>query len=416
MPVQEGSIEAVTVRVVRVIVWALCLVVTGISVLLIMLSPLWSSGSDTATRLADSLEAGTAIPFAWFGAIILTRRPGNRIGALLLLTALATTVVGVGAIGTRYALEHPYRPDAWVFAWIDSWSFIPLAGALLSLLLLFPTGKPVSPRWRLVLWMLVAWTILTGLVAALTPGIETEQGPSFDNPIGVPALAAQNLYQLPWLWFALFPVLMAASAISLATRFRRSRDAERQQLKWLIVAVALYLLSWMAWLPAGDWLWINVAAAVAGWGVPVAIGLAVLRYRLYDIDRIINRTLVYGLLTALLGGVYAVLVLILGQVFGGIGTKPPTWAVAGATLAVAALFQPARRRIQQAVDRRFNRRKYNAVKTIEAFSTRLREHVDLDTLSTELVSVVDQTMQPTQASLWLRPSAQLPASGRGREG
>jgi hypothetical protein len=129
-----------------------------------------------------------------------------------------------------------------------------------------------------------------------------------------------------------------------------------------------------------------------------------LRYRLYDIDRLINRTLVYGLLTALLAGVYAAVVLVLGQVFGGVGGDPPNWAVAGATLAVAALFQPARRRIQAVVDRRFNRRKYDAAKTVEAFSARLRDQLDLDTLSTELVQVADQTMQPTTASLWLRPT------------
>jgi hypothetical protein len=134
----------------------------------------------------------------------------------------------------------------------------------------------------------------------------------------------------------------------------------------------------------------------------------VLRYRLYDIDRIVNRTLVYGLLTVLLGGVYAVMVLLLGQLFGRLGGQPPTWAVAAATLAVAALFQPARQRIQTVVDRRFNRRKYNAVKTVEAFSARLRDELDLDTLAAELHAVVDQTMQPTTASLWLRPSVERP--------
>jgi hypothetical protein len=144
--------------------------------------------------------------------------------------------------------------------------------------------------------------------------------------------------------------------------------------------------------------------------LPTAAGIAILRYRLYDIDRLINRTLVYGLVTAVLAGVYALVVLVLGQLFGGIGGNPPSWAVAGATLTVAALFQPARRRIQAVVDRRFNRRKYNAARTVEAFAVRLRNELDLKTLSDELLGVVDQTMQPTRSSLWLRPTG--PASRR----
>jgi MFS family permease len=147
---------------------------------------------------------------------------------------------------------------------------------------------------------------------------------------------------------------------------------------------------------------VPVAGVVVG--LPAAVGLAILRYRLYDIDRLINRTLVYATLTAVLGVGYAGAVLALGQLFGGVGERTPSWAVAGATLAVAALFQPARRRIQRAVDRRFNRRKYNTATTIQAFSTRLRDQIDLDTLSSELLAVVDQTMEPTQVSIWLRPS------------
>jgi uncharacterized membrane protein YbhN (UPF0104 family) len=139
-------------------------------------------------------------------------------------------------------------------------------------------------------------------------------------------------------------------------------------------------------------------------GLPAAVGLAILRYRLYDIDRLINRAVVYATLTAVLGLGYAGAVLAFGQLFGGVGERTPSWAVAGATLAVAAVFQPARRRIQQVVDRRFNRRKYNTAKTIQAFSSRLRDQLDLDTLSAELVAVVDQTMEPTRVSFWLRPS------------
>jgi hypothetical protein len=199
-------------------------------------------------------------------------------------------------------------------------------------------------------------------------------------------------------------------ARALVVRFRRSRGDERQQLKWITYAGGLLPLAVLAYLlpeVVG-----TVVFAVPLVFLPVAVGIAILRYRLYDIDRLINRTVVYGVLTVLLAGLYAGLVLILGELFGGLGAQPPSWAVAAATLAVAALFQPARRRIQAVVDRRFNRRKYDAAKTVEAFSVRLRDEVDLDALSNELLVVVDQTMQPTTASLWLRPAAQARPRGR----
>jgi hypothetical protein len=196
---------------------------------------------------------------------------------------------------------------------------------------------------------------------------------------------------------------LVAAVCSLVIRFRRSHGVERQQLKWFTYAGGLVLLT-----PLGSFLVPDLGNLpfVVVIALPIAVGIAILRYRLFDIDRLINRTLVYGLLTAILGLGYAATVLILGQLFGGVGGDPPSWAVAGATLTVAALFQPTRRRIQQAVDRRFNRRRYDAAKTIEAFSARLRQEIDLDTLSAELLAVVNQTIQPTQASLWLRPSAQ----------
>ena len=186
---------------------------------------------------------------------------------------------------------------------------------------------------------------------------------------------------------------------SLVVRFTRARGLERQQLKWFVYAAGLGVAVLVLPTPIPDFLEWTLAPV----GLSAAAAVAILRYRLYDIDRIINRTLVYGVLTAVLGLGYAGAVLLFGQLFGGVRATP-TWAVAGTTLAVAALFQPARRRIQTAVDRRFNRRKYNAATTIQAFSTRLRDQIDLDTLSTELLAVVDQTTEPTRVSLWLRPS------------
>jgi hypothetical protein len=206
--------------------------------------------------------------------------------------------------------------------------------------------------------------------------------------------------------------LFLASAIAPLVRFRRAGGEQRQQLKWFAYSVGLLVGNLILSEPQPGWTWVRemtmILPVVAVWGIAAAIGVAILRYRLYAIDRILNRTLVYGLLSAVLAGVYAALVLVLGQLFGGIGRQPPTWAVAGATLAVAALFQPARWRIQAVVDRRFNRRKYDAARTIEAFSARLRDEVDLDALAAELLTVANQTMQPTTVSLWLRPAPPAP--------
>jgi peptidoglycan/LPS O-acetylase OafA/YrhL len=197
-------------------------------------------------------------------------------------------------------------------------------------------------------------------------------------------------------------VAVVVGALSLVVRFRRARGTERQQLRWVALAAvlaSLAILVVLAGMVVGNAAVLIWAAGISFAVLPLAIGAAVARYRLYDLDRIISRTLAYGLLTVLLGGGYAAVVLGLGQLLG----RSSSLAVAGATLAVAALFQPVRRRVQQAVDRRFNRRRYDAARTIAAFSTRLREELDLDTLTGELLTVVEQTMQPTQASLWLRP-------------
>jgi hypothetical protein len=226
------------------------------------------------------------------------------------------------------------------------------------------------------------------------PGLVTEEGPEPPLVGAMFGIAFQGAL-----------VLGTLSVVALVLRFRRTGAVERQQIKWFaygaVLSIPLSLFPEAR--PHGPYLeFLGTVLTLAG------LGIGILRYRLWDIDRLVNRTLVYGLLTATLGAVYAGLVLALGQLFGGIGTRTPSWAVAGATLAVAALFQPARRRIQQVVDRRFNRRKYDAAKTIEGFSARLRDQVDLGTLSAELLAAVDQTVQPTAVSLWLRPSSPAP--------
>jgi hypothetical protein len=288
--------------------------------------------------------------------------------------------------------------------------FPTIALALIFTPLLFPTGRLLSPRWRPVAWLAGAATAALMVLGALGPELDLARDRVIANPIGV-AWAGNPAESTVDLTLSVLLVMSGlAAAVSLVLRFRRSRGEERQQLKWFTYAVALLPLFALAdFLPYSGGSLLSAVPLVL---LPVAVGIAILRYRLYEIDRLINRTLVYGLLTALLAGISAGAVLVLGQVFGGVGTDPPSWAVAGATLAVAALFQPARHRIQAVVDRRFNRRKYDAAKTVEAFSARLRDEIDLDALSAELLAVAHQTMQPTTAALWLRPS--VPARPRGQ--
>jgi hypothetical protein len=361
--------------------------------------------------------------FATVGAVIVSRRPRHVIGWILCVVGITVAVAGFAQDYAAYALlrRQEWLPGGLVMGWLGSWPWYIALGLIITfLLLLFPDGRLPSRRWRPVAWAAAVDIALLTVWAAFAPRpFEGPPGmPMPQNPWGIERAA--GLFQLlsAIAGAALF-TLTVLSLASLVLRFRRSRGEQRQQLKWFTYAALLTVSAWLISIITG------VEGQVSGplllfstilsfWLVAAAIGVAILRYHLYDIDRLINRTLVYALLTVLLGTVYAGAVLVLGQLFGGIRAEPPSWAVAGATLAVAALFQPARRRIQQVVDRRFNRRRYDAAKTVEAFSVRLRDEVDLDTLSAELLAVVDQTMQPTRASLWLRPFADTPAGGEGR--
>jgi hypothetical protein len=293
-------------------------------------------------------------------------------------------------------------PGATFAAWYASWSWYPATTlALVFTPLLFPTGRLLSPRWRPVAWLAGTATAAFTVLAALQANLGPVGDPLIANPIGVAGLENPEESTVGVALLGLITLSAVVAFVSLVIRFRRSQGEERQQLKWFTYAGALVPLTWLGdFLPAPVDTIVSAAPIVF---LPAAAGIAILRYRLYDIDRFINRTLVYGLLTMLLGAVYLVGVFGLGQLLNPVSGESAL-AVAASTLAVAALFQPARRRIQQAVDRRFNRRKYNTAKTIEAFSARLREQVDLDALSTEVLAVVDQTMEPTRVSLWLRPS------------
>jgi hypothetical protein len=345
---------------------------------------------------------------ATVGAVLASRRPRHPVGWLLLAVALSLTATAAAAQYLTWGLL--VRPGAlpgarWVSLYYSAIGDTALTAVGL-LLLVTPTGSLPSPRWRWWARVMVATPVLLLLVVAtlaggpLDPRYHATGGP-FDLRGDGGVLLVANQVAL-----AVATLAVVAAAGSLGGRFRRARGVERLQLRWvalaaLVVALAgVVVLAGLAFGVASATTLLSVAVGLCLAVLPVATGAAVLRYRLYDLDRIISRTLAYGLLTVLLALGYAAVVLGLGRLL----PQGSGLAVAAATLAVAAVFQPARRHIQRAVDRRFNRDRYDAARTIAAFSTRLRQQVDLTTLTAELVAVVDQTMQPTTASLWLRPA------------
>jgi hypothetical protein len=389
-----------------VLAWALwALTVLGLAVAAWLAQLQRQAGSPETAWLLQPASIPllvAAVSAATVGALVGSRRPAHPVGWLLL--GLGLLVVGNGVVSGYVNYGLLVRPGALPAAaylagvansiqvlWLACVSFI---------LLLTPTGSLPSPRWRRWARVAVAAPVLLVVLAAVDPQPLLPEHPEVGNPLAVAVPAGLLVAAVAAL---IVLVTLVAAAGSLVVRFRRARGVERQQLRWLAAGAALAAVALLAAVAAAAMEKEGVVLGAVGICVallPLVTGAAVLRYRLYDLDRIISRTLAYGLLTALLGLGYAGVVLGLGRLL----PQGSSLAVAAATLAVAALFQPARRRIQQTVDRRFNRRKYNTTKTIEAFSTRLRDQVDLDTLSTELLAVVDQTMEPTRISLWLRPS------------
>jgi hypothetical protein len=353
------------------------------------------------------LRPGIAlVSAATVGAVLASRRPRHPVGWLLLAQVASNLATGAAAQYLAWGLL-PGGP-------LPATRLVAVAypatagGGLLLLgfvLLLTPTGKLPSPGWRWWARAMVAVPLLLVVLVTLVPGSVDTSQQVLGSPFDFLGLGG-GLLVVVRLALAFTTLAVGVCAWSLVVRFRRAQGVERQQLRWVALAAALLVVAAVAVLVG---LAVGATAvvtwAIVAWvaGLPLAIGAAVLRYRLYDLDRIVSRTLAYGLLTLVLGGGYAAVVLGLGQLLG----QDSSLVVAGATLAVAALFRPARRRIQQAVDRRFNRRRHDAAETIQAFSTHLRQQVDLDTLRGELLAVVDQTMQPTQVSLWLRPSHAL---------
>ena len=344
------------------------------------------------------------------GAIIVSRRPENPIGWILCAIGfLWACNIFSGLYAIQALVTDPGSlPAGEVAAWVGTWVVYPAFGLLAYLFLLFPDGRPLSPRWQPLLWINSVLIVAGSAVWALTPGpIAGLEG--IRNPLGIEGYGV-TLKFAGQLFFYAVDVLVLVSVVSIYLRLRRASGEERQQIEWLVYAAALLgiivVVSVVGDLFFGGfgW-WIFLVVILAFLGLPISIGVAVLRYRLYDIDIIINRTLVYGSLTAMLVLVYVGCVIGLQYILRGLTGEESQLAIVASTLVVAALFNPFRRRVQAFIDRRFYRRKYDARMTLEEFSAKLREETDIDALNSELLSTVRQTMQPEHVSLWLRPGA-----------
>jgi hypothetical protein len=371
-------------------IWAVSVAATATALGYTALHPLPASVASQAGSPANRAVAVVFIgAFATVGALLAWKRPGNPIGWLLSATGVAYAVGASNVVLARF-------PRTLALAKWLGWIWLLGLGLCVFVVLLFPAGNLPSRRWRPVAWAAGAGLAGWVLGNAFAPAIFTGSPPE-PNPAGVTGPAGDIFKIMAFGGMLLIAATALAAVLSLAFRYRRARTAERAQLKWLVYAGAVIVVATVTTIPVASSNLQNAISSGAVALVPVAIGVAVLRYRLYDIDRVISRTVAYAIVTGLLAGIYAGLVLLATQV---LGLRTPV-AVAAATLAAAALFSPVRRRVQHGVDRRFNRARYDADKTVAAFAARLNDAVDLDAVRADLTGVVHQALEPAHVSVWI---------------
>jgi hypothetical protein len=378
-----------------------------LTVLAAALTPFLASLNEPASSFRNTAVISLLIlAFSTVGALVASRRPENPIGwlfcsgAFLWILGELTLEYGVYALITAPGALPAGAWIAWFGGWARGMGWVLIVAFLL---LLFPNGRLPSPRWRPVLWGIVGYIAFFTLVIWLSPASQDFRLAFVHNPLG---LELEIMDLLGGVLYFTLPLLLVVSGTAVIVRFRRSRGDERQQLKWFAYAVGVMVILFAFWLSsevAGLVPISTLAFTVPLAGLPIAVGVAVLKYRLYDIDVVINRTLVYGTLTASLAATYFGGVVLLQGAFQALTGQESQLAVVASTLVIAALFVPLRRRVQDVIDRRFYRSKYDAEKTLAAFSARLRNETNLDSLSDDLLTVLRKTMQPAHVSLWLRP-------------
>jgi hypothetical protein len=390
----------------------LCLV-AGMAILIL-------AAPDAPLQDAWGFRGGAAVlavAFGGVGALVALRVPGNRIGALLVAIGFWAAAIAFSAEYAVYGLTVAPGsvPFALAASWLATWVWVPFAGLSTTfLVLVFPDGRLLSPRWRPVAWLAAVAIAVTSAAMALLPG-PINNVPTLDNPLGVSPSAVPVVQAMASLGFVLLAIAVVLSAVSLVLRVRRSTGVARQQLKWFATAAVfagltlagpatLFNLAITGDPSAPTVKAFEILTMVALLTVPIAVGIAVLRYRLYEIDRLISRTISWAIVTGLLVASFVVLILALSSILEPL-TGGSTLAVTGSTLVTAALFAPLRNRVQRAVDRRFDRSRYDGERLLAAFGVRRRNQVDLVMISDDVLATVDAAVRPAHAGLWLREPA-----------
>jgi hypothetical protein len=410
----------VSERIVARIVWvvaALALVATVVEI--------WDDvrnavGDESLLFILDGVTwALLPAVFVLTGALIVSRQPRNVIGLLLMLPGLVVLAAGVTDVALGSLVHRPasLSPGLWLRLWFDNWSWVLLIFPIFHLMLVFPTGRLLSTHWRWVVGLEVAMVVFFILAGAFGDvigplNVPEEEAWSLPNPIG---FLPETFFGATFgaFWNAGLLIMTVFSLLALVLRFRRATSVERQQLKWLLFAVTVFAMIYgITAVTAGELDTGGVGdllAAISVMGIPISIAVAVLRFHLYDLDRIIRRTLVYAVLTGLLVGIFALSVFLIQRVIGGLVGEDSALGIATSTLLIAALFNPLRRRLQHAIDRRLYRSKYDAQRVIDEFVATARNEPDMSLLSTDLLEVVDRTVQPSVQGLWIK-GAQNPGT------
>ncbi len=394
-------------RRIATLAWVLCAicVVAAVSQLII-----WAIQLTASPSLFDLVQAfgwGLTLPvvFSILAALIIARQPGNRVGWLMMLIAFAAVSPIPNILASLPTPPTTLTPGLWLLLWFDGWSWIPVIFPIFLIPLHFPTGRPPSSRWNWVNWLAIGMWLFFIIFGSFFDTIgPLSEAWTLPNPVGfIPIESSQGPFMA--IWSLGLVTLVLASVVSLFVRYRRAHIDERQQIKWLLYAGGLFVVVYtLAAITSGEFNsigWVDLLFVLSILTIPAAITIAILRYRLYDIDIIIRKTLVCAAITLLLALVYFGSVVLLQQAFRALTGQDSPVAIVISTLVIAALFNPLRRRVQEAIDHRFYRRKFDAQQALAEFAASARDEVELDQLTEHLLSVVQDSMQPEQVSLWL---------------